>query len=101
MTKAQEMTIERIRKAAENMHGHCSDSYEIKEWTVDENEYFVSLCFEVGLKGDEGTMAALIARDRCQLFIGKRGGISYPVSKNGKHYTKRFTSLYAVSIDQR
>ena len=100
MTNAQEIVIKRIRNEVEKIHGTCSDSYEIKEWIIDDCEYFVSLCFEVGLKNDEGTMAALTARDRGHIFIGKRGGISYPVYKNGKSYTKRFTSLYGVICDQ-
>ena len=102
MTKAQEIAVAKLRKMAESMHGHCSDSYEVKEWEVEENEYFVSLYFSVGIKGDEGTLAAVIGRDSCHLFIGKRGGVTYPVTKNGKNYTKRFTGrLFGVSIDQR
>lgn len=101
MTNTQETVIKRIRNAIENMHGAYSDSYEIKEWTIDDREFFVNLYFEVGLKNDEGTMAALTARDCGQIFIGKRGGISYPVYKNGKSYTKRFTSLHGVIYDQR
>lgn len=102
MTKAQEIAIERIRKAAENMHGKkYADEYEFKKWEIIENEYFVSLVLEVGRKNDEGTMAAVLCRDHIHLFIGKRGGITYPVSKNGKHYTKRFSTLLTAAIDQR
>jgi hypothetical protein len=49
----------------------------------------------------------VICRERCQLFIGKRGGVKYPVSKflkNGefKSYYKKWNkrSLLRVSIDQ-
>ena len=103
MTKAQENAIERIKRLALNEHGKYADEYEIKEWEVDENEYFVSLVVETGLKGDEGTMAAIFGRDRAHLFIGKKGGITYPVSKNGKHYTKRFKgySILQAVVDQR
>lgn len=100
MTRSQEHAIERIRKSAETMMGHCSDSYEIKQWDIEENEYFVGLCLSVGLKNDEGTMAAVFGRYNCQLFIGKRGGITYPVYKNGKSYVKSFTSLMGVHCDQ-
>ena len=101
MTKAQEKAIKKIRTLVES--DLYSDSYEIKKWDIDENEYFVSLVIEFGLKNDEGTLAAVISRDRAHLFIGKRGGITYPVSKNGKYYTKKFKgySILQAVCDQR
>lgn len=106
MTAAQERAVKRIRKLAENCF--YSDAWEIKEWEVNENEYFVSVIVEIGHKNDEGTLAAIICRDRAHLFIGKRGGITYPVTKtlkNGEHktYYKRFGgySLLQAVCDQR
>lgn len=106
MTNAQEKALERIKKLVEKEF--YSDQCEIKRWDMNENEYFVSLVVEYGLKDDEGTMAEIICRDRCQLFIGKRGGITYPVSKfmkNGKfkNYEKRFEgySILQAVIDQK
>ncbi len=110
MTKAQEKALERIRRLVERemkgVHGDM-DCYEIKEWSVNENEYFVSLVVEYGMKGDEGTLASIF-RDGAQLFIGKRGGVTYHVSKtlkNGKYvsYRKRFEgySILQAVIDQR
>lgn len=112
ITKQQAKAIESIKKVAETMHGEKhADKYEIKKFEIDECEYFVSLTVEVGLKGDEGTMAEILCRDYAHLFIGKRGGITYPVCKkmkNGsyKHYTKCFGgytayNLYQAVIDQR
>ena len=106
MTNAQERALAKIEKLVKN--GFYSDDMEIKKWEVNENEYFVSLVLEYGLKNDEGTLAEVFARDRAQLFIGKKGGVRYPVNKllkNGKfkHYEKRFkgiTILEAV-CDQR
>lgn len=106
MTKAQGKALERIKRLVEKEF--YSDEYEIKKWEVNENDYFVSLILEYGMKGDEGTLAELFARDRAHLFIGKRGGVTYPVSKllkSGKlkSYQKRFkgiTILQAV-IDQK
>lgn len=111
MTKEQERTVSRIRRDAE-YHFFYSEDYEFKKWEVTENKYFVSVVFVVGMKGDEGTLASIICRDRAQLFIGKRGGITYPVSKqlkNGeyRHYSKRLTTkcgrinLYTPVIDQK
>lgn len=101
MTTAQERSIERIKKLAENLHGHCSASYEIKEFKVEENEYFVSVIVEIGMIGDEGTMGEYIGRDRAHLFIGKRGGISYPyTSRTGKWYRLQFHHLWEVIVNQ-
>lgn len=106
-TKLQEKAIARIKKLAENMMGH-PDKYEIKQFDIDENEYFVSVVVEVGRKNDEGTLAEVFCRDRAHLFIGKRGGITYPVSKqmkdgSWKHYYKRFGgySLLQAVVDQK
>lgn len=108
MTKSQAKAVEMIRKEAERTLFFGSDKsiYEFKEWTVEEGEYFVNVVLEVGRKGDEGTMAAIVCRDRAQFFIGKRGGITYPMSKtckNGKHkwWTKPYTSVLSAVIDQR
>lgn len=101
MTNSQKKAIKRIENLTKEIL--WNDKFEIKLWEVEENEYFVNLVVETGMKGDEGTMAAIFARDRAQLFIGKRGGITYPVSKNGRHYTKVFGgySLLQAVCDQR
>lgn len=105
MTKAQEKALNKIRKLVENQF--YNDEYEIKKWEVEENEFFVSLVVVYGMKNDNGTLAEVFARDHAQLFIGKKGGITYPVCrflKNGKFktYTKRFKgSILQAVIDQR
>ena len=79
-------------------------NYEIKEYTVRGYDSFVSVILEVGMVGDEGTLAQVYARDRVHLFIGKRGGITYPSSdENGKWCAKPLakTSLLGVAIEQR
>ena len=108
MTKSQERAIERIRKLAEKEMNESFKDGEIKNWEVEENEYFVSVVVEIGGKNDEGTMAEIFCRDRAQLFVYKRGGIKYPVSKqlkNGewKHYYKRFEgySILQAVVDQK
>lgn len=103
MTQAQEKALTKIRGLVDKEL--YTDAYEIKEWTVRECEYFVSLVVEYGLKNDEGTMAAVIGRDRAHLFIGKRGGITYPVTskKTGKQICKQFKgySILQAVCDQR
>ena len=107
MTNSQMREVERIHKIALGMAKDLHTNGEIKSWKVEENEFFVSVVVEVGSVSDEGTLAAVICRERCQLFIGKRGGVKYPVSKflkNGefKSYYKKWNkrSLLRVSIDQ-
>ena len=108
LTKAQEKAISNIKKLAEKVHERHADKYEIKRFDVDTNEYFADVVVEIGMKDDEGTMAEVFCRECAQLFVGPRGGITYPVSKqmkNGswKHYTKRFEgySLLQAVVDQR
>lgn len=88
MTKQQEKTIERIKKEIPYFDFYSSDKYEIKEFKVDECEYFVSLYIVTGMKDDEGTLAALLCRKYRHAFIGKRGGIQVPYFKRkGSHGT--------------
>jgi hypothetical protein len=91
MTKAQERAIEKMKRSMENS---LTKSEEVKEWTITEHEQFVSVVAVTGVKNDEGTYAFYV-RNRAQFFIGKRGGITYPVNriryKNGnrrKYSTK-------------
>ena len=102
MTKAQERAIERIKRQAKR-DLFFGEEYEFKIFEVTENEYFVSVVLEVGMIGDEGTLAALICRDHCHLFVGKRGGIRYPYHGRKGWTYRRFTggSMLTPVIDQR
>lgn len=105
MTREQERTVELIRKEAQKQFFY-GDKYEFKEFDVEENEYFVSVVAEVGLIGDEGTFAAVFCRDRVHLFVGKRGGVTYPVNSpkwRKKSLKRRYGSLnlYQVKIEQK
>lgn len=102
MTNAQVKTIEKIKKMA-NAYIY-NDDYELKQFDVKENDIFVSVIVETGLKNDEGTLAAIIGRNRAHLYVGKRGGITYPVYKKNKSFTKRLLngeSLLTVYLDQK
>lgn len=109
MTRQQERMLERIkRKCEDSLFFGGPEKYEFKQWEVKDYRSFVSLVFETGRKGDEGTMAAIFARDRAHLFIGPRGGVTYPVSrklKNGeyRHSERRWNgvSILTPVIDQR
>ena len=83
---------------------HGGGDYEIKRYEVKDYKYFISVSLEVGLVGDEGTMASIFCRDRVHLFVGTRGGIKYSYrGRNGKQVTKPLAdnSLLAVKIAQR
>jgi len=58
--------------------GYLND-YEVKELEVTTSEDWkdVLVSLEIGMAGDEGTMAELICRDHYQFFIGPRGGMFY------------------------
>lgn len=108
MTKSQERALNKIKRLAEKWANEGFKDGELKEWNVEEDEYFVSVIVEIGGKNDEGTWAEVVCRDRAQLFIGKCGGVTYPVHKrlkNGtfKHYTKAFKgySILQAVVDQR
>lgn len=100
MTKAQEKMVNRIRNDAETMHNN--GGYEIKQWEVKDNEWgTVSIYFEIGLIGDEGTMAEYIGRDSLQIFIGPKGGTKIPCytrKKDGsfRNFYEKYTNIWSA-----
>lgn len=109
MTNKQERVIKALKKqmADDFFYGH---DYEFKRVEVTESKFgTVTLVLETGLIGDENTLASVYARNRIQVFIGKRGGITYPVTytqKNGKFVwaERRFhlgDSLSTIDLEQR
>jgi len=101
MTKAQEKMVNKIKVMMEQEFFYDKEKYEIKRFDVTETEYFVSVCGEVGLKGDEGTLAQVFGRERFQLFIGKNGGITYYNRKGTNKHLKRYEGLLTISLAQR
>ena len=102
MTKAQQRKVDLIRRQAEKEFSFT----ELKRFEVTENEYFVAVFAQIGLPNDEGTYASIFARDSVHVFIGKRGGMKYPMHKplkdgTYKFYYKPYKSFLATSIDQR
>lgn len=77
MTRAQEIAIQKIKKYIEenDMYRNNPD-YEFKEFEVKETDYGTVIVYSItGRKNDEGTMAATLARNTRQVFVGKRGGL--------------------------
>jgi hypothetical protein len=94
MTKAQEKTICRLRTLVER---ELDARSEIKAWEVEDYATFVSVYVVTGMKNDEGTLAQVFARDRAHLFIGKRGGTTFPVW-NGKARKQTVRAFHWYSI---
>lgn len=102
MTNAQTKAIERVKAMTQSLL--FTDNYEVKEFTIQDYEFFVSVAIETGIKNDEGTYASIIARERVHIFVGKRGGITYPVHTNKGQVQRRlksYESLLTVSLAQR
>lgn len=102
MTRMQERRVKQFKRDAET----CLPGVELKQFEVHENEYFVAVIAEVGTPGDEGTLAEAFCRYHAQVFIGKRGGMRYPMNrilKSGKfrYYEKAHSNFFSTAIDQR
>ena len=64
--------------------GACPNDHELKEFRVErlaEDSSTLVFVSVVGLLKDEGSMAAVFARDRRHFFIGSKGGLSAYDSK--------------------
>ena len=104
MTTIQEKKIEAIRKFMNNLMGKYSDEYETKSEEIQDIGYgYVMFYMQVGMKGDEGTMAAVFGRDTIHVTIGPKGGMSCPCKskKDGKHieYTDTMTGVLFRSME--
>lgn len=76
MTPAQERTIERLKeRIIESKSCGKPELYEFKEISIKDADYFVSFVTEYGRKSDEGTVAAIMCRDRRHFIIGTKGGV--------------------------
>lgn len=95
MTRAQERAIETLKTTFLGFYGHP----EKKEFKKCEVEQFIGdsvrVFLEVGYIGDEGTMGALLCRERLSVLIGKQGGY-YDYSSSKSHYRKTYSSAIMV-----
>lgn len=101
MTKTQEKMVTKIKNMMEQEFFYDKEKYEVKQFKVEETKYYVSVVGEVGLKGDEGTLAQVFGRERFHLFIGERGGITYYNKKGTNKHLKRNESLLTISLAQK
>lgn len=101
MTKAQRRIINRLKRDILENDGlgkQNMDKSEYKEFKIEERSYrtgpIVFLSTVVGLKEDEGTMAACLCRYRRLFMIGPRGGIKGLLGKKKTGYTKALIYSY-------
>lgn len=103
MTIAQERAIEKFKEKALSMYGY-PETKELKRFEIIENTEldYVSVSLEVGLIGDEGTMAAVICRHSYLVSVGKRGGY-YGFRKSGKRvaYESVLRAVIYSDLDKR
>ncbi len=101
MTDKQRETLGWLRRKLMFHHGggrlgHTCQ-YEYKCWELRQVGRKLSLVAEIGRVNDEGTAAALFARDRRHIWIGPRGGLELANAKNkrrarGKHVVYELTT---------
>ena len=87
MTKSQEISIRKIRDLAEK---RCDRRYETKKWDVTEFRTFVSVVLCMGAVEDRNAPADFVPWDYAHFFVGLRGGVTFPVTKNEKTVYRRF-----------
>ena len=89
MTKHQKTAIDRILAyvTQNDCHGD-TEKYEVKTFDIDTSHFETSgLVFVysvAGLKNDEGTMAAVLCRNKRFITIGKNGGVRGYTNRYGK-----------------
>lgn len=76
-TASQETALEWLKGEIlqHDGHGRTEGTYEYKTWDLINEGHYLLLTTEVGRKGDEGTMGAVLARTRRLIRIGRRGGL--------------------------
>jgi len=80
-TKAQLRTIEQLKTSLPS--SYAPEKHEWKKWETDVTEYgVVWLTAEYGMIGDEGTLAASIARDYWHIAVGPRGKLDKKTKPN-------------------
>jgi len=87
MTKTQKQIIERLYKDILKYDGHGS-AWEYKKFHTESVNGcpFIFLTTIVGMKHDEGTLAAVYGRTRRLMMIGPRGGVRSLIGKRVSGY---------------
>lgn len=99
MTDKQERAVKRIRFMLDAELKYAGDKYELKTWEVNEDHFthsgLVFVYVEWGMKGDEGTLASVLCREKVHISIGKHGGAQYITDKvRGYGISKKTLKLY-------
>jgi hypothetical protein len=69
--------VHRMSEIGKEQEGDESQGYEFKTISIDirPSSDLLFLAVETGLKGDEGTLASILGRDRYHWMIRERGGL--------------------------
>lgn len=93
MTKSQAETLDRIKRHA--ISGYISSrEVEVKEYFEEMRNGILEVRISVGDKGDEGTAAEVFSRDRYQIFVGRRGGMTSRHWDSEKGESKKIRSPF-------
>jgi hypothetical protein len=106
ITRKQVRALDSLRRYVEQEvadRSRYGRAYEIKAWEIQAETYtlavtgtrivWVAVSAQMGLAGDEGTMAEFFARDRWLWFVGERGGLKTP-NPDGKGYVTGYKARF-------
>ena len=95
MTREQERAVAALKEKFLGFYGY-PETKEFKAEKIEEiHGGVLYVMLEVGMKGDEGTLASLLCRNTLSVLIGKRGGY-YNYSNSKSHYKVRYNSATMV-----
>ena len=92
MTKTQEKAVIKISALLTKWVNRLQEN-EVKVFEINTNENGNIVMYAVIGYKDEEENGTEFLRDYIRVFIGRHGGITYPVEKNGKYYVKKFNSI--------
>lgn len=95
--KQREMMRVLINKYFDRNSGSDHSKYEFKKLLLQVYPGFVSVYIVVGMKGDEGTMAEIFARDKVHAFVHIRGGLKANGKVTSKSRSKTVHGLFEVT----
>lgn len=93
MNKTQEIKLEMLKRDFLNDFNR-NGNHEIKQFEVTDLDKVVMVFIEVGLIGDEGTMASILCRNTAMFNIGQRGALRH-YNKATRNFKKTSTLLGA------
>lgn len=89
------LTASQLRAITQIQQYKLREGYEVKRFGVTQLGFNVSVVCEVGRKGDEGTLSAILCRYRGHFFVGTRGAIKAVDAKDeNKDKAKKYPLIY-------